>query len=96
MAFPVVVLEKEEFARWLAQQAQPAQPVTGQLAERGQELFLADGCGACHTVRGTPAAGVIGPDLTHVGSRLSLAAGILPNEPDAFRRRQVACDLGRQ
>jgi cytochrome c oxidase subunit 2 len=37
-------------------------------------------------VRGTPADGVVGPDLTHVGSRLSLGAGILPNEPEAFQR----------
>jgi cytochrome c oxidase subunit 2 len=58
----------------------------GALAGRGRELFLANGCGACHTVRGTPADGVVGPDLTHVGSRLSLGAGILRNEPDAFRR----------
>ncbi len=86
MNFPVVVQEKEEFARWLAQQAEPAQPPADSLTARGQELFLADGCSACHTVRGTPANGVIGPDLTHVGSRLSLAAGTLPNEPDNFRR----------
>ncbi len=86
MSFYVVVMEKEEFDRWLAHQAAPAEPPAEPLAARGQELFLANGCGACHTVRGTPADGVIGPDLTHVGSRLSLAAGILPNEPDAFQR----------
>ena len=83
MAFDVVVLEKEEFARWLAQQRQPARP---RPATRGGELFLANGCGACHTVRGTPADGVVGPDLTHVGSRLSLGAGILPNGPEGFLR----------
>jgi cytochrome c oxidase subunit 2 len=49
-------------------------------------MFLRHGCGACHTVRGTPARGTVGPDLTHVGSRLSLAAGTLPNDPDAFVR----------
>jgi cytochrome c oxidase subunit 2 len=49
-------------------------------------VFFASGCSACHTVRGTGAAGVIGPDLTHVGSRLSLGGGILPNEPEALRR----------
>lgn len=84
MGFSVVILETEEFARWLAHQAQPAQAPTGPLAARGRELFLANGCGACHMVRGTPADGVVGPDLTHVGSRLSLGAGILPNEPDNF------------
>jgi cytochrome c oxidase subunit II len=86
MSFSVVVQEKEDFARWLEHQAAPAQPPAQPLAARGHELFLANGCGACHTVRGTPADGVLGPDLTHVGGRLSLGAGILPNDPDAFLR----------
>ena len=48
-------------------------------------MFLAR-CAACHAVRGTPARGTLGPDLTHVGSRLSLGAGILPNDaPTALR-----------
>ena len=92
MSFYVEVMAKEDFDRWLAQQAAPAKdllsapPPADPVAARGQQLFLAQGCGACHTVRGTPADGVVGPDLTHVGSRLSLAAGILPNEPDPFTR----------
>ena len=52
----------------------------------GGDAFLRNGCGACHTVRGTPASGTVGPDLTHVGSRLSLGAGTLPNDPEAFFR----------
>ena len=86
MSLYVVVLEPADFAAWLADQQTPARPPALPLAERGQELFLANGCGACHTVRGTSADGVVGPDLTHVGSRLSLGAGILPNNPEAFRR----------
>jgi cytochrome c oxidase subunit 2 len=86
MRFDVVVLEQEDFAVWLKHQHAPAQPPTQPLAAHGQELFLTNGCGACHTVRGTPADGVVGPDLTHVGSRLSLGAGILPNDPEAFLR----------
>jgi cytochrome c oxidase subunit 2 len=86
MNFYVVVEEPEDFARWLEHQRTPARPPAGALAARGQESFLAHGCGACHTVRGTPADGVVGPDLTHVGSRVSLGAGILPNEPDQFLR----------
>jgi cytochrome c oxidase subunit 2 len=86
MSFYVIVLEKEDFATWLEHQQEPAQPPVQPLAARGQEVFLANGCGACHTVRGTSADGVVGPDLTHVGSRLSLGAGILANEPDAFLR----------
>ena len=61
-------------------------PAAGPAGPRGQVAFDANGCGACHTVRGTAADGVVGPDLTHVGSRLSLAAGTLPNERDDFLR----------
>jgi cytochrome c oxidase subunit II len=86
MGFPVVVAEREEFGRWLAKQAEPARPAATALAARGQESFLANGCGACHAVRGTPARGVVGPDLTHVGGRLSLGAGTLPNEPEELVR----------
>jgi cytochrome c oxidase subunit 2 len=86
MRFDVVVLAPEDFALWLTRQREPARPPTQPLATYGQEQFLANGCGACHTIRGTPANGVVGPDLTHVGSRLSLGAGILPNEPEAFVR----------
>jgi cytochrome c oxidase subunit II len=86
MAFRVVVLERPEFESWLAAQGDPARAPTQPLAARGADLFIANGCGACHTVRGTQARGVIGPDLTHVGSRISLAAGTLPNEPADFER----------
>jgi cytochrome c oxidase subunit II len=86
MRFAVVVEEEEPFARWLAQQAAPAMAPTEPRAAEGRELFLASGCGACHTVRGTDAAGVVGPDLTHVGARQSLGAGVLWDDPDRFRR----------
>jgi cytochrome c oxidase subunit 2 len=86
MSFDVVVLEKVEFARWLVRQSESAQASDEPARAHGQEQFLANGCGACHTVRGTPATGVIGPDLTHVGSRRSLGAGTLHNEPEAFLR----------
>lgn len=86
MAFYVVALPQPEFERWLAHEAGPASaPATAQ-AREGMTLFAASGCGACHTVRGTPAAGAIGPDLTHVGGRLSLAAAALPNDEAAFAR----------
>ncbi len=86
MNFYVVVEEKEVFNRWLTnQQALAARPSVS-IAGRGQELFFANGCGACHAIRGTPAKGVVGPDLTHVGSRLSIGAGILPNNPDTLIR----------
>jgi cytochrome c oxidase subunit II len=77
MAFPVVVSEAGEHDAWLAEQALPARAPADRAAARGAELFLENGCGACHTVRGTAAAGVVGPDLTHVGSRLTVGAGLL-------------------
>jgi cytochrome c oxidase subunit II len=86
MAFSAVVQEKQEFAAWLAHQSRPAETPRDPVAAHGGQLFLAYGCNACHTVRGTPAAGVIGPDLTHVGGRLTVAAGTLPNEPNALNR----------
>ncbi|HEY8580566.1 MAG TPA: cytochrome c, partial [Beijerinckiaceae bacterium] len=57
--------------------APAAEPATPFLA-RGRDVFFANGCQACHTVRGTPAVGALGPDLTHFGSRRSVAAGALP------------------
>jgi cytochrome c oxidase subunit 2 len=86
MKFSVVILEKRDFMRWLAHQAAPARTPAEPLARRGQELFLQNGCSACHAVRGTPAAGVVGPDLTHVGGREGLGAATLPNERDDFVR----------
>jgi cytochrome c oxidase subunit 2 len=86
MRFSVVVQQKEDFLRWLSDQAAPAQPPASPAALRGQELFFSNGFGACHAVRGTSADGVIGPDLTHVGSRLGLAAETLPNERNGFRQ----------
>ena len=84
MAFQAVVLPEDEFAEWLTAEAGPAATPQDPTAVRGQEVFLSQGCGGCHTVRGTPADGRVGPDLTHVGSRLSLGAGILPATPEAF------------
>lgn len=75
MGFVVVAHSPESFARWQADRLAAGAPASG----AGAELFLTSGCAACHTVRGTPANGLAGPDLTHVGSRRTLGAGILPN-----------------
>lgn len=86
MAMHVVVLEPDAYAAWVEAQRAPArEPVTARATE-GAALFDAHGCGACHTVRGTAADGVVGPDLTHVGSRHALAAGTLDNDEEGFRR----------
>ncbi|MCB9537293.1 MAG: c-type cytochrome [Myxococcales bacterium] len=85
MLLSVVAMPPDAFARWLDHQATPARPARSEPARRGEHLFLATGCGACHAVRGTPAEGASGPDLTHVGSRRTIA-GILDNDVEGFRR----------
>lgn len=75
MGFVVVAHAEADFEAWRARQAAPAAPS----ALPGAAAFGASGCGACHTIRGTEANGLAGPDLTHVGSRQTLGAGILPN-----------------
>lgn len=92
MALYVEVMERPAFGRWLEQQAASAVSPDQRGAQAGAERFLANGCGACHTVRGTPARGVLGPDLTHVGSRISIGAGLVPNRPDTLRRWVASTD----
>jgi cytochrome c oxidase subunit 2 len=75
MALFFVAEAPASFERW-------AQSQRGEALERNP-LFEAQ-CGACHTVRGTPAAGTLGPDLTHVGGRISIGAGLLPNNAGAL------------
>lgn len=77
MALHVVGREPEAFDAWLAAQARHADPPADDAARRGQAIFVARHCIACHTVRGV-SAGQGGPDLTHVGSRSHIAAGTLP------------------
>lgn len=78
MAFDVIVTERAELDRWLGRMAEPVpEPQTPEHV-RGRDLYLANGCGACHAVRGV-ADGQRGPDLSNVGARLTLAAGVYPN-----------------
>ncbi|MBA3325811.1 MAG: cytochrome c oxidase subunit II [Rhodobacteraceae bacterium] len=79
MAFDVVALAPDDFETWRAEQRGPAEEPSTAFLRQGRDLFLANGCGACHVVRGTPADGALGPDLTHVGSRRMIAAGTFPN-----------------
>lgn len=83
MALHVVALAPAEFDAWLAAQALPAAPPSTARQVAGRDAFLAQRCDACHTVRGAGAQSRLGPDLTHFGSRLHLAAGTLPNTPEA-------------
>ncbi len=77
MSFYVFADTPARFRAWLARQSKPA---------RGKPLPLFDAkCGSCHTIRGTPADGTAGPDLTHLASRTSIAAATLPNTPVRLR-----------
>jgi cytochrome c oxidase subunit II len=77
MAFYVVAQPRAAFDAWLTQQERPApQPATSEL-EEGQQVLLGSACVYCHTIGGTNASGKVGPDLTHLASRLSIAAGTL-------------------
>ena len=81
MGFIVVAHEPADWQRWLdtrLAQSSAAAPISAE-ALRGMQLFSEVGCAACHRVAGSSAQGLSGPDLTHVGSRRSLGAGILPN-----------------
>ncbi len=86
MNFHVVVTDEAEFDNWLREQQQPATGAVDPWLQRGEAVFVSNGCGACHTVRGTRANGVTAPDLTHVGGRLRVAAGTLPNDRGGFFR----------
>lgn len=79
MRLTVVAMEPQAFAGWLANERGPAREPTEHEQREGRDLFLSAGCAVCHTIRGTPARGVLGPDLTHLGSRHTLAAGTLTN-----------------
>jgi cytochrome c oxidase subunit II len=79
MALDVVAEPEDEFARWQAQQRQPApQPATDE-QRKGRDVFMTSSCVLCHAIAGTSAGAVAGPNLTHLASRLSLAAGTMPN-----------------
>jgi cytochrome c oxidase subunit 2 len=79
MALYVVAEPEEQFALWQEQQRRPAPEPETEQQKKGRDVFMSSSCVLCHTINGTLAAGVTGPNLTHVASRRSLAAGTLPN-----------------
>lgn len=76
MAMMVVAHEPDAFEAWRQSQLKVAMDPVGVEEQAGQRLFVSKACSACHTVRGTAAAGTTGPDLTHVGSRRTIASGV--------------------
>jgi cytochrome c oxidase subunit 2 len=81
MAFYVIAEPAGKFNAWMQAQLQPSLEPANPVLSQGQRAFLNYACVYCHQVRGTPAAGQNGPDLTHFGSRSTIAAGTLPNTP---------------
>lgn len=81
MAFLVYAEPPDRFREWLAATERPAAEPASAEARRGQRLFMENACSACHTIAGTEAQGTIGPDLTHVASRQTLAANTIENSP---------------
>ena len=81
MALRIVARPAHEFEAWREAQLRDAPEPSDPLTRRGRDAFLAGPCVLCHTVRGTTAGGRVGPDLTHVASRATLAAGSIPNTP---------------
>ncbi|MBV9212308.1 MAG: cytochrome c oxidase subunit II [Actinobacteria bacterium] len=84
MAMKVIAESPAAFRRWLESESRPALPPRTAAARRGERVFLGNACAQCHTLRGTAAQGQIGPDLTHMGSRTTLAALAIPNDRSAL------------
>lgn len=82
MAIRVFAQSPEDFSAWLAHQRQPALPPSTVGAAKGAEAFMEKNCVNCHSIAGLMTRGRVAPDLTHVGSRATLAAGTLPNTPE--------------
>ena len=94
MVFYVEAQPPAEFEEWLAREAAPAATPSTATATTGRDIFLSSSCAGCHAVRGTTAVGNLGPDLTHLASRQTIGAGLLPltreNLSDFVRNAQDA------
>jgi cytochrome c oxidase subunit 2 len=79
MSMLVFVQRKQAFRAWLRKQAANAAPAATPLQRQGQDVFLHGACSSCHAIRGTSARGYVGPDLTHLADRTTLAGDTIPN-----------------
>ena len=79
MIIYVIAEPEEQFRKWYRAQLQPAIEPADEDARRGRTVFMNNACIYCHQIRGTEAGGRNGPDLTHFGSRLGIAANTVPN-----------------
>lgn len=79
MRIHVIAQSANDFQKWIAENEKSAVTPTDSLSVKGAALFQTKTCAACHRIQGTPAAGVEGPDLTHIASRKELLTGLLKN-----------------
>ncbi len=86
MRVRAVVQTAADFSGWLQAYNTPPNPAPGTLPAQGKQLFETHVCIACHTIQGTNARGVVGPNLTLVGSRETIAAGMLPTSVASFEK----------
>jgi cytochrome c oxidase subunit 2 len=86
MAFDVVAESPARFNQWYVSQLASAQPPTDSSTRHGHDVFMQRTCIMCHTINGTQAGSNVGPELTHIASRPSIAAGTLPNTRENLAR----------
>ena len=86
MAFDVVAESPAQFNQWYVSQLASAQAPSDSSAMHGQSVFMQRTCIMCHSISGTPAGSSVGPELTHIASRPSIAAGSLPNTRENLGR----------
>jgi len=84
MALHVIAESPADYRRWVEAQRAPGRTPTDSVTERGREVFVTGPCAMCHAVTGTSASARNGPDLTHLASRRTIAAGTLPNTRGAL------------
>jgi len=86
MRIRLVAQSPDAFEAWTRAQQQPASPPSDPSVARGAQVFASSSCINCHAIAGTSAAARVGPDLSHVGSRSIIGAGVLDNSPDSLGR----------
>ena len=80
MSMYVFVQSRAAFRSWLNNMSRPAARPASPMARAGQKLFMSAQCASCHQIRGTPAQATVGPDLTHLDNRTTLASATIRND----------------
>jgi cytochrome c oxidase subunit 2 len=86
MAFDVIVESQQDFQNWRQRQLATANGPSDAHQQDGQNVFMQSACPMCHNISGTSASASVGPDLSHIGSRRTIAAGTFDNTPEHMRR----------